>query len=438
LTGSEQKEPAEIPVPVTPGRRLDSVMSMLTRGRRLILVVGAVLVGGIAAAAAYGLLDRGRDTAPPRPGLAAAPPPAAVAQAGVATNGAQVVIGWAGRDGAQYRTTVDSLRYQEFAAQRQQQGEQERQQLVDAATSRARAALFPIFEEIEARVPEFGNWVFDWWTSWVLLGRSIGWVWEGLGDGPLLTMPDRVQERLVLEIEQQFDQLVLQPEATDPRLTAALDRIRAALSEDLAQQCRRYEMFLRTFIIREARRIEKRMTGGDWAAVSAREALSLPPAATCAAEGRTEEFHVVELMKLRQERTADDPVNAVILRMSRPFATKLISYVILPAILTGLIGGLVLPLLGILPNFLSGALAGLITGAAGAAIIGFSASTSVDWFLTREDERRNRAGFEVQVRRAVIVSRDAFEARIVEVQRRSIERQIRALIESPTVLGASP
>jgi len=44
------------------------------------------------------------------------------------------------------------------------------------------------------------------------------------------------------------------------------------------------------------------------------------------------------------------PVDDVILRLARPFATKLISFVVLPVIVTALVAGFVLPLFGLLPS----------------------------------------------------------------------------------------
>ncbi|MSP49518.1 MAG: hypothetical protein EXQ95_09350 [Alphaproteobacteria bacterium] len=405
-------------------------------GRHRLALVAAAVAAGVALAGLYALSDRLRPP-PSRPDVAIAAQPTTSAAPNAPEDGGRVLIGWVDKDGIPYRAAVDSARYQEFSAARRQRSEHEHRRLGDAAAARAHAALVPIFKEVEARVPDFGEWAYDWWTSWTLLARSLGWVWDGVRDGPLLTMPDRVQARLVSEIEQRFEMLVLRPGATDPKLVATLDQVLAALSDDLAQECRTYEEALGAFVVREARRLEKRAAGGGWAVVATGDALKSPPAVACAAHGRAEDFLIAEFVRLRQSRHVDDPVNAVILRMSRPFATKLISFVILPAIVTALIGGIALPLLGILPNVISGAVAGALTGAAGAAIIGFSASTSVDWYLNRADERRNRGSFEVQVRRAVIASRDAFEAKLVDAQRRSIELQLQTIADSPSVLSPS-
>jgi hypothetical protein len=87
----------------------------------------------------------------------------------------------------------------------------------------------------------------------------------------------------------------------------------------------------------------------------------------------------------------------------------------------------VLPLFGLLPNIISGVITGIITGAAGALIIGFSASASVDWLLNRTDEVLSRPQFEADVRTAVVTAEANFEGKVLDAQRHSIERQIAAV-----------
>jgi hypothetical protein len=130
------------------------------------------------------------------------------------------------------------------------------------------------------------------------------------------------------------------------------------------------------------------------------------------------------------------PVDEVILRMARPFATKLISFVVLPIIVTALIGGIVLPLFGLLPNIISGVVTGIITGAAGALIIGFSASASVDWLLNRTDEALSRPQFESDVRSAVVSAEVDFESKVLAVRRQSLERHLQVV--TATVVGRPP
>jgi len=141
---------------------------------------------------------------------------------------------------------------------------------------------------------------------------------------------------------------------------------------------------------------------------------------------------------LLELKTADSPVNDVILRLARPFATKLISFVVLPVIVAAILGGILLPLFGQLPGVLANVITGVLTGAVGALIIGLAASASIDWVLNRTDATLNRAGFEASVRKAIIATERSFETRVLDAQEGPLKRQIEALATAMAGKIAAP
>jgi hypothetical protein len=400
------------------------VRASLWRYRREIALGTIAAVLGLVAGT---YLQNGRAPAPQAPAPSRATltlPPAPSPE----TRG-QVIIGWTSADGGAYRAIVTAADYRGFLARDRAEADAASARLTEAARERVHEAVVPAFEGVAARVPAFGAWTFDWWTSWILLGQVIGWMWDEVSNGVILGMPARVQGRLIAEVEGQFDALVLQPEQTLPPLASAFARSLETNRAELAELCRRHAENVRTFVSTTAARIERASGPGTWTPVASADAASTFNL-TCNGNGQREMAQVQAVLAgLRQTASISDPVDEVIVRLARPFATKLISYVILPAIIAGLIGAVALPLLGILPNILSGVIAGLLTGALGAAVIGFSASASVDWLLTRADELRNRAGFEVQVRRAVTQQRDGLEAAILDIHRQAIQSRLRPFAE---------
>ena len=116
----------------------------------------------------------------------------------------------------------------------------------------------------------------------------------------------------------------------------------------------------------------------------------------------------------------DASVDKVIVRLSRPFATKLISFMVLPVITTVVAGGIAIPFVGVPAGALAGLLAG---GTVNALVIGFSASAAVDWLLTRTDEALSRQAFEVELRGAVRQAADSFEALVVRTMEQYVERE---------------
>src|SRR5207248_11767000 len=139
----------------------------------------------------------------PASATAAEPPPQA-AVAGEPTGASYVIFTWRDDTGTLRRAGVDQTHYDEFVAAQQRQIEAAARAMSAARASRLRAGLAPIFEEIDERIPAYADWAFDWWTSWILLGKTFRWTWEGLITGSPLDMPDRVQAQLVQDIEQQF------------------------------------------------------------------------------------------------------------------------------------------------------------------------------------------------------------------------------------------
>jgi hypothetical protein len=360
------------------------------------------------------------------PATQTAPSTAAVAPAG---GRATAFFIWDDERGVRHRATVDKRRLDEYAAARWDQLAQDERRVLAVATQELRSDVRPIFAEMEGRVPQYGAWVFDWWTSWILLGRAFAWAVETLPEGPLLQVADRVQSRLVAAIRGQFNTLVIAPEATIPKLKPAIERSLGAARDELQRICRGYEAALGDFVRREATTVERGDQAGGWTADPAWDRGKAQVHVACEPVESLDEAVVrADLQALLPAMSTGGPVDDVILRLARPFATKLISFVVLPVIVTALVAGFVLPLFGLLPGIISGVVVGVLTGAAGVAIIGFSASASVDWILNRTDEALSRARFEADVRKGVTAAELDFEGKIAEAEQRSIDQQLQAII----------
>jgi hypothetical protein len=371
--------------------------------------------------------------------LSAEPTPAAAGPAASTAAAASTIFAWRDGEGVLHRAGIATARYDEFAAAARRQIEDERQGLRAAQAGRLRAALAPRFEEIDGRIPAYASWAFDWWTSWILLARTFEWTWDELRAGPLLTLPDRVQARLVAAVQDQFIKLVMAPQALEPKIDVALRDALAPIREELRADCAKHQQSFDAFVGGEARQVERRDPAQEWVPDPdwASGAATFQP--LCDETGATDEAALhAQFPVLLELKNADGPVNDVIVRLARPFATKLISYIALPVIVAAILGGILLPLFGLLPGVLANIITGVLTGALGALIIGFGASASVDWLLNRTDATLNRAGFEVSVGKAVIAAEGDFERRVIEVQERAIDRQMQALATEMEGKTAAP
>jgi hypothetical protein len=358
----------------------------------------------------------------------AEPTPAAAAPAAAAAGASYTIVAWRDGAGAMRRAGVATARYDAFVAAARRQIEEDQQALAVARGNRLRAGLAPLFEQIDERVTGYADWVFDWWTSWILLARTFGWTWADLTTGSLLTLPDRVQAQLVAAVQQQFIGRVLEPSALEPEIDAVLHGSLVAMREDLPGDCAKYQQSFTAFVGSEAQRVERHDPAQGWIPDGSWERSAATFQPLCErAEAIDEAALRAQFPVLLELKTADSPVNDVILRLARPFATKLISFVVLPVIVAALLGGILLPLFGQLPGVLANVITGVLTGAFGALIIGLAASASVDWVLNRTDATLNRAGFEASVRKAIITAERDFETRVLDAERRPIDRQIEAL-----------
>ena len=379
----------------------------------------------------YLWLSPGPNSAPSIPASAtAAEPPPKAAVAGEPTGASYVIFTWHDDTGTLRRAGVDQAHYDEFVAAQQRQIESDARAMSVARVSRLRAGLTPVFAEIVERTPDYSDWAFDWWTSWILLGKTFRWTWEGLITGSPLDMPDRVQAQLIQDIEQQFAGRVVEPATLDTKIEAAITATRASLREEFSARCGKYQRALVEFVRREARQVERQDPAQGWIPDPSWEARAAGFEPLCKTDGIADQPAVrAELSQMFELTGADSPINEVILRLARPFATKLISFIVLPVVAAALLGGFLLPLFGLLPNVLANVVTGILTGAAGALLIGFAASTSVDWVLSQTDAALNRAGFEVSVHKALTAAEDAFEARMLEAQQRAAERQLQTMAD---------
>jgi hypothetical protein len=391
----------------------------------------AGLVVGLLVLPLIGILWLSREAPPAASsvasGVAAEPPPSAPPVADPA-GVPRTIFAWRDDQGVLRRTAVDTARYDEFVGAELRQIEEDKRAMAAARGNRLRAALAPIFEEIHERVPGYADWVFDWWTSWTLLARTFGWTWENFMTGPPLELPDRVQAQLIGEVQQQFIARVLEPRALEPSFDTVLNASLAAWRDDLTAGCGKYQRALAQFVRREATQVERKDPAQGWIPDPAwdRAAANFHPLCD-PAEATAEAAPRPELPRLFELTAADSPVNDVILRLARPFATKLISFLVLPIMVAAVLGGFLLPLFGLLPNVLANVVTGILTGAAGALLIGFVASTSVDWVLSRTDAALNRAGFEASVHKAISAAEGNFETRLLDLQQRSTDRQLQAM-----------
>ena len=335
------------------------------------------------------------------------------------------IFHWTARDGAVFRAKVDGEAYERYATEQQRRIDIVRALLTKESDIWVRDRLRPVLDGVEERVGDYGDWMYNWWTAWILLGQAFGWSWQGVLDGEILNMPNVVHARLNEEIRGRYDEIVLRLEILEPQMQALVDRAVAGVQLEVLQACGPMNDARQNFARNNAREIERRDPDAGWVSWANEDGMSITIAPACGASNSEDEARLTTLMlEDRPMSNLDANVDAVILSLSRPFATKLISFMVLPVITTAVAGGIAIPFIGVPAGALAGLLAG---GAMNALIIGFSASAAVDWLLTRTDEAFSRESFEFELRSAVKQAADSFEARVVSTMAQYVEREYRQL-----------
>jgi hypothetical protein len=350
---------------------------------------------------------------------------AAVATARAETIGQQRVFHWTARDGAAFRAKVDAEQYARYATEQQRRMDVARGRVTKETDAWVRGRLRPVLAGVEERVSDYGDWIYNWWTAWIQLGQAFGWTWQGFVDGEILNLPNYVRARLVEQIRGRYDGVVLRLEILEPQMQALVDRAVAGVQREILQICGPMNDARQNFVRGTAREIERKDPGAGWVAWAGDGGAATALAQTCGAFGSEDDARLTTvLLKDRPMSNLDAGVDEVIVRLSRPFATKLISFMVLPVVTTAVAGSIAVPFLG-LP---AGALAGLLAGGTmSALVIGFSSSAAVDWLLTRADEALSRQAFEVDLRRAVRQAADKFEVRVASTMRQYVEHQFQQL-----------
>ncbi len=300
---------------------------------------------------------------------------AVMATAPAAAEGPQRLFYWRARDGAAFRAKVDSARYELYAGEQQRRMDVAKAKLITETDTWVRGRLRPVLNGVGDRVGDYGDWMYNWWTAWILLGQAFGWTWQGFLDGKLLDLPNVVHIRLIEEIRGQYDGVVLRPEILEPQMQALVDRAVAGVQRDILRICGPMNDARQTFVRGMAREIERKGSAGGWIAWAREDETAIAVSSSCGAFGSEDEAKLTAaLLDDRPMSNLDAGVDEVILRLSRPFATKLISFMVLPVVTTAVAGGIAIPFVGLPAGALAGLLAG---GAVSALVIGFSASAAV-------------------------------------------------------------
>lgn len=321
------------------------------------------------------------------------------------------MISWDGPGAVRYRATVSGRSYENFLAQARARASTVRASAEAKFGERLNEEMRPVFADVEARVPDYGEWVFNWWTSYILLVRGLGAIWDQVANGSEQGLEEIAQNVMADEIKARYIQIVLPPDEFRPALrTAVASAVEAARSE-LRQACDELRLRFAAFLLENAGAVEFQTAANSWAPDRGWGAR-VSENRLCPSAGRHLDAAAADLEAGYDETFGvTGAIDDVAIRITRPFVTTIVSAGLSASSMAGIAVSLGFP-------------PALVATPAMMAVLTKSAFTLVDLVLSQLDETLNRANFEAVVRDAVARSRTRFEANATRTTREAVAREL--------------
>lgn len=327
-------------------------------------------------------------------------------------------VTWGSGDTLLYRATVRGRDLDAFVEANRLQAERLRDHVEREFRDRLAVELEPVFVDVDRRVSEYGEWVFNWWTSYILMVRGVGAIWHQLTSNGQQSFEQAVERVMADAIKERFIEIVLPPERFRPALQRAVVRATAGTARALQDACEDTRQRFLAVLATPGSTVERRLGDGTW--VPGRDALERSAvAANCSTSGDMLERTIAELQTAVASTFGNTgAIDDVAIRITRPAVTTLVSAGLSASSLAAIATGIGIP-------------AALVATPAMAAVLTKSAFTLVDLMLSELDEALNRVSFEAVVRDAVGRARLEFEQVSQKAVREAVNREIAVLQAEP-------
>jgi hypothetical protein len=326
------------------------------------------------------------------------------------TNGTRQVT-WDAGGGVIYRATVRGRALDDFVEFNRVWADERRRQLDASFQERLAIELEPVFADVEKRISEYGEWVFNWWTSYILMVRGAGAIWSEVANGGEKSLEEIVERVMADAIKERYIEIVLPPERFRPALQKAVVRASAETAQELKQACLDMLDRFRTVVTEQGAGVELQASDGTWA-VDRDWRRRLTGDVYCPTPSQTVNATVADLQTAAESTFGNTgAIDDVAIRITRPVVTTIVSAGLSASSLAAVATGIGIP-------------AALVATPAMAAVLTKSAFTLVDLMLSELDEALNRTAFEAVVRGAVARARIEFEQTVHGALRAAVVREL--------------
>ncbi len=136
------------------------------------------------------------------------------------------------RDGQRVRVLADQAAFSAFVRTSMAHLERARMDIQDGVSGRISVALEPTFTGIHGRVGDFADWYYAWSTSYKLMGKVVSAAAANAFRPSAMGLSEAVGYELEGYLHEHYQEIVLRPEVTEPRLRQAYRATLATLHSD--------------------------------------------------------------------------------------------------------------------------------------------------------------------------------------------------------------
>jgi len=133
----------------------------------------------------------------------------------------QVTLIYQNQDGKNVQVIADAKAYSAFVNQQVAQLNQAREQLVKHTQTQLTQSLDQVFHEVEQRIARFADWYFAYPTTYKILWQATRSASQHLLAAEAISLSDAVAYDVEQYLLKHYENIVLRPELTDPKLQAA-------------------------------------------------------------------------------------------------------------------------------------------------------------------------------------------------------------------------
>ncbi len=175
----------------------------------------------------------------------------------------RITLVYRDRDGQRVRVLADQAAFSAFVRTSMVHLEGARREIQDGASGRISVALDPTFATMHARVGDFADWYYAWSTSYKLMGKVVSAAATNAFRPSAMGLSEAVGYELEGYLHEHYQEIVLRPEVTEPRLRQAYRSTLATLHADYLDVMAALDERFQAFVAEQTTHLNESQHGAE-------------------------------------------------------------------------------------------------------------------------------------------------------------------------------